>query len=126
MNTYPTTATNPQNHEPRWLSVQEAAARWRCSPRTVERHLNRPAPGALRLGRVFRVNVLAVEQRLSGQIAPHEHEPHWLSLKDAAARWRCSPRTVERHLRRLGVAPLRLGSVVRVDVLAVERSGTDR
>lgn len=45
----------------------------------------------------------------------------WMTVEQASARWKCSPRTVERTLRRLGIAPLRLGRAVRVDVLAVER-----
>ena len=52
------------------------------------------------------------------------HEPRWLTLQEAATRWRCSPRTVVRHLRRLGLRPLRLGRVMRIDIVAVEMVAT--
>lgn len=44
----------------------------------------------------------------------------WMTVEQASARWKCSPRTVERTLRRLGISPLRLGRCVRLDVLAIE------
>ena len=70
MNTDLTTATPAPAPEPRWLSVQEAAARWRCSPRTVERHVQRLGLAPLRLGRVVRVDVLAVERAAAAQVRP--------------------------------------------------------